>query len=140
MKAEEIKLAEKYLYKALGGNMNISTLKLKFWHEIMTDFASQQCFNEKEQNKRMREWFSERTGLGDDILLSKHMEKVNEQCQKRDELIKAVNDYATFLGECLDKHFMFLHVHGEKASDEEIKRGEELRAKIEQLKSEIDKR
>jgi len=33
------KLAEEYLRTALGNNMNISTLKLKFWTEVMTDFA-----------------------------------------------------------------------------------------------------
>ncbi len=31
--------AEEYLKVALGGNMNISTLKPAAWHDIMTDFA-----------------------------------------------------------------------------------------------------
>jgi len=35
--------AEGYLKNALGGNMNISTLKLKFWIEIMEEYASEQC-------------------------------------------------------------------------------------------------
>ena len=39
MTAEEKKFAKDYLDIALGGNMNISTLKLKFWYEIMVEFA-----------------------------------------------------------------------------------------------------
>lgn len=31
--------AEEYLKVALGGNMNIRTLKPAAWHDIMTDFA-----------------------------------------------------------------------------------------------------
>jgi uncharacterized CHY-type Zn-finger protein len=31
--------AEQYLNEALGGNMNISTLKLLAWHEIMEGYA-----------------------------------------------------------------------------------------------------
>ena len=34
-----LKTAEEFLVIALGGNMNIATLKLKAWHEIMTDYA-----------------------------------------------------------------------------------------------------
>lgn len=34
-----MKTVEEYLNVALGGNMNIATLKPKFWHEIMTDYA-----------------------------------------------------------------------------------------------------
>ncbi len=35
----KLRLAEMYLSRALGGNLNISTLKLKFWYGIMNDYA-----------------------------------------------------------------------------------------------------
>ena len=33
--------AEQYLHEALGGNMNISTLKPLAWYEIMDGYANQ---------------------------------------------------------------------------------------------------
>jgi len=38
-KCEKKQSAEEYLKNALGGNMNISTLKLKFWYEVMQEYA-----------------------------------------------------------------------------------------------------
>ena len=71
-------------------------------------------------------------------MLAKYFkEYASEQCQKRDELIKAINDHVTFLTKCLDDRFIFLDVHCIKASDEEVEKGQKLRTKIEQLKSEI---
>ena len=46
--------AEQYLNEALGGNMNISTLKPLAWHEIMEGYARQKIKEEKftSTNKR----------------------------------------------------------------------------------------
>lgn len=49
--------AEEYLKMALGGNMNISTLSLNFWYEVMTEFATlhAQQMAEKMVEERLRE-------------------------------------------------------------------------------------
>jgi len=48
--------------------------------------------NAVEQNKRMREWFKERTGI-DDILLRAHMDKI-------DDMIDELKDFAIWLTGC----------------------------------------
>ena len=47
-----MKTAKEFLSIALGGNMNISTLKPKAWHEIMTDYAK---YYHKLENKALEE-------------------------------------------------------------------------------------
>jgi len=46
--------AEQYLNVALGGNMNISTLKLKAWYEIMEDYAQHKTVESKEQLEKAK--------------------------------------------------------------------------------------
>ena len=41
--------AKQYLNTALGGNMNISTLKQKAWHGIMEDYAQHKTVELKNQ-------------------------------------------------------------------------------------------
>ena len=43
------KTASEFLEIALGGNLNIKTLKLRAWHEIMTDYAK--YYHKSEQTK-----------------------------------------------------------------------------------------
>ena len=48
----------------------------------------------------------------------------------RDKQIKELKEYNELLGESLDAVFPIAAVHGYRESDERIKRGEELRAKL----------
>jgi hypothetical protein len=61
-----------------------------------------------------------------------------EDIDLRDELIILLNAYATFLGKNIDKHAVYLMVHGINATDDEVKMGQKYRddieAKIKQIK------
>jgi len=61
----------------------------------------------------------------------------SQQCQKRDELIKAQDELIEFYGKIISDSSMFLHVHHWEESTENIEKGQELRFKIEQLKKQI---
>ena len=55
------------------------------------------------------------------------------------ELIETYEEYIALLGKALNDNIAFLHIHGINASSEDIKKGEELRAKIKELKSQVEK-
>lgn len=63
-----------------------------------------------------------------------YMEKQNE-LDKANGLIRAQKEYMDFLYSWIDKRTEYLRVHGYDASIEEIKTGEELRKKIEEIES-----
>ena len=67
----------------------------------------------------------------DDISFLKKQPQPEQEL--KDELIIALNDYATFLGKVIDKNAMFLNIHGMNASDDDIKKGGEFRDKLETL-------
>lgn len=71
--------AEEYLKVALGGNMNISTLKPLAWHEIMTDFAKHY---HKELSKSVLPDVSECGECGRD--LNKHGKCDSQLCKNYD--------------------------------------------------------
>lgn len=59
-----MKTVEEYLNIALGGNMNIATLKPKFWHEIMTDYAK---YYHKESTTKPAQAPRQKSGWGKPI-------------------------------------------------------------------------
>jgi hypothetical protein len=50
------------------------------------------------------------------------------------KLTQAYEKYIEFLGECMSNHAGYLYIHGIQESDENIKKGEELRKEIAELK------
>jgi hypothetical protein len=62
--------------------------------------------------------------------------KTEQYIEKLKELLQKSNEISTFYGKVIDSNAMFLHAHGIKASDEEVKRGHRLRDEFNKLKSE----
>ncbi len=58
--------------------------------------------------------------------------------QAAKELIEAQKKYIEFLGNDIRKNATFLHVHGLTTSEEDIKKGKELRQKIKILESQLE--
>ena len=52
----------------------------------------------------------------------------------RTEIILAQEEYIKFLTEMADRNAIYLHIHGMGYTEEDQKKGKELRAKIEQTK------
>jgi hypothetical protein len=75
------------------------------------------------------EWFTSW-----DIIIEAMEEYAQQQCQKRDELIKAQDEYIKLLVEELDEVVVLMSVHGWKSHRYE--QGKQSRDKIEQLKKE----
>lgn len=61
--------------------------------------------------------------------------KEKEYVEKLKELIGKSNEISTFYGQIIDSNATFLNVHGVKASQEEIKKGKQLRDEFNKLKS-----
>lgn len=64
-----MRTAEEHLNIALGGNMNISTLKPKAWHEIMTNYAKhyhKEATNDSKPTLEEIEEIIEQYTFGDD--------------------------------------------------------------------------
>lgn len=63
-------------------------------------------------------------------------QNVKEYIDKLKMMLLKLNEITTFYGKVIDSNATFLHAHGIKASDEEVKTGHRLRDEFEQLKSE----
>jgi len=70
--------------------------------------------------------------MNKDLIISKYKELV----EKLEDLLIKSNELTTFYGKIIDANATFLHVHGIKASKEEIETGKRLRKEFEILKSE----
>jgi len=77
--------AEQYLNEALGGNMNISTLKPLAWHEIMEGYARQKLAealkpSHNQLQAKIRAYYAELSDMTDvdGILISDVMAKLRE--------------------------------------------------------------
>lgn len=53
------------------------------------------------------------------------------------ELIETYDEYVALLGSEMESLYGLAFVHGYRCEDERVKRGEELRAKIERLKAKL---
>ena len=65
-----------------------------------------------------------------------YMVKLKE-LEKSDQLVQVRKEYIKFLHDCIDKRVEYLRVHGFDTSIEEIKTGNKLRLKIEELESSL---
>lgn len=82
-----MKTVEEFLEAALGGNMNITTLKPLAWHEIMTDYAKHYQNSATSELKKENEALKEsRIKVADNICSMMDRQKLVEQ--SRDELLK----------------------------------------------------
>ncbi len=61
--------------------------------------------------------------------------KTEEYIEKLKLLLLKSAEISTFYGKIIDSNAAFLHAHGIKASDEEVKTGHKLRDEFEKLKA-----
>ena len=85
-----------------------------------------------------REQFTKETefpAMIDGILITSYSEWLESFLKDKDELIQAEEELITFYDEMIAKHAVFLNVHQQGYTHEEITKGFELREKIKTLKS-----
>jgi len=56
---------------------------------------------------------------------------------KVSDLIEVQENYIRFLGDCISKTAVYLEIHHMGASDEDVKKGIQLRTEIERCKKEL---